>query len=206
MEQKRKHSYTYFHCTAPKSTTTTVTEQSITVGSEILPDSKIRQDPNLVESLQQLLNVILSCALKFERFVRCVMELLTDSTRCCSSSVRVPVWSTTVELWRFWWRRFRSTASTARWNINATRSLQTFGPWKGETDWLTVCVYRCSKSDWLSVTNLTLLSLCFVSVGSWCVQMWWPEASISPMLTGCCSTILPAAPGNVSETDVTGSN
>lgn len=29
-----------------------MTEQSITVGSEILPDSKIRQDPNLVASLQ----------------------------------------------------------------------------------------------------------------------------------------------------------
>ena len=80
--------------------------------------------------------------------------------------------------------------------------------WDWLTDWLTVCVcvYRCSEPDWLSVTDLTFLSLCFVSVGSWCVQMWWPEASISPMLTGCCSTILPAAPGNVSETNITGSN
>lgn len=32
-------------------------------------------------------------------------------------------------------------------------------------------------------------------VGSWCARTWWPEASISPTSTGCCSTIPPAVPG-----------
>lgn len=182
MEQKRKHSYTYFHC--------------------------LTQQPQLWPNSRLLLGQKFCLILKFVRILIWLhpysIKLLTGITRCCSSSVRVPVWSTTVELWRFWWRRFRSTASTARWNINATRSLQTFGPWKGETDWLCVCTGAVNLigSLWL----IKKFSLCFVSVGSWCVQMWWPEASISPMLTGCCSTILPAAPGNVSETDVTGSN
>lgn len=73
-------------------------------------------------------------------------------------------------------------------------------------DWLTDCVSTGAVNLIGSLWLIKKFSLCFVSVGSWCVQMWWPEASISPMLTGCCSTILPAAPGNVSETDVTGSN
>lgn len=32
-------------------------------------------------------------------------------------------------------------------------------------------------------------------VESWCAQMWWPEASTYLKLTGCCSTTLPAVPG-----------
>jgi len=66
-----------------------------------------------------------------------------------------------------------------------------FADFRALKRWKSVCGWNALNLSAL----FTHHPLCHVAVGSWCVQMWWPEASTSRMWTGCCSMILPAVRG-----------
>ncbi len=51
------------------------------------------------------------------------------------STAPVPVWSTSGKPWKSWSRVSASTASTGRWSINETRSLQISERWRGNVVW-----------------------------------------------------------------------